>query len=125
MSDLSQVSLEGRISSYTMFLLLDCVETLQMFSEKEFAKQGFKLKPNQLYLLSSIKYAVRDLRKSTLLTGVSSQFSFGEDAEFLFKVLMLVVDRFGMDEERDKILDILKEFPSVMGLDLRKFGFKV
>lgn len=125
MIDLNTTSLEGRTSSHLMFLLLDCVETLQMVAEKEFAKNGLGLKPRQKALLNSIKYSVKDLRKTTLLTDLKFQAAFGEDAEFLFKIIMLVVDRVGKDPEKTKdLLEFLCGMSSTMSLNLNKFGVR-
>lgn len=126
MSKLDRVSLDGSTSSYVMFLLLDCVETLQMVAEKEFTAQGLGLKPSQKALLNSIKYAVKDLRKTTLLTNASSQQVFGDDADFMLKTIMLVVDRVGKDPERvEALMGLLCDMPSIMGLHLGKFGVRI
>ena len=122
-NEIKNVSKDGRMANYMIFILLDIVESLVIISEKESNKAGLQFKSREKILFNQIKYSVKDLRKTTTTISETSQEDFGDDADDIMKLIMMTIDRAGVNKQKfDLIINFIKSINPEMELNLRKFG---
>lgn len=122
-NEIKNVSKDGRMANYMIFILLDIVESLVDVSENECEKAGLQFKPKERILFNQIKYAVKDLRRNTITISEQSQQDFGDDADDMMKLIMMTIDRAGVNKNKfDMIINFIKSINPEMELNLRKFG---
>ena len=123
MNEVEKISIEGRISNNLIYLLSDAQEKLVMISEEENRRAGFEFHNREKDLMNRIKFANQDLRKVS--RRISSQEEFGESADELFNLIILLHDRIGQNKNKYKIVEkFLKSLNSEMGCRLFIFGIR-
>lgn len=100
---IEKISIEGRISNNLIYILSDVQEKLVMISEQENKRAGFKFNNREKDLMNRIKFANQDLRKVSI--KIESQEEFGENADELFKLIILLQDRIGQNKDKYKIVE--------------------
>ena len=119
----AKVSIEGRTADNLFHLLSDSVEMFGNVTEREIERQGLKFNKTTSALRNRLKYTCIDIRRNLLQTKMTTQEEFGEDADELYKLIVLYVDRVGDNKAKiDMVLKFIKSINSEMNMNLKKFG---
>jgi len=120
---IEKVSVEGRLANNLIFILCDIIETLHSVAEYEFQKAGLHLDAKTRNSLLQIKWAAKDLRRRTREVSDESQDNFGEEADTLLLLILLIIDRTGDGTNFTKyIKKHIDSFPSLYKIKLKMFG---
>lgn len=123
MANVEKVSKEGIIANNMIFYFCDFLETLIPLAEHEFAKANLKLDNRTKMYLNQIKWASHDMRKRTTETHLESQIIFGEEADIIKEMILVMIDRTGETNKiAEHFIKYMKSFPSLYKLKLSKFG---
>lgn len=122
-SRIEKVSQDGRTADLLIFFFADMIETCSILSEKEFAEAGLRVSPKVASLKLMMKYAAKDLRRVVKDLPQDQQDYFGHDADKLFKLILLAIDKTGHESNAiDNFINYIEKFDSKLGLNYRKFG---
>lgn len=117
------ISQDGKTADLLVFFFADMIETCSMIADREFGKAGLSVKPKIASLKLMLKYAAKDLRRTVIGLPDEEQDFFGDDADKLFKLLLLAIDRTGHGGNAlDVFINYIEKFDSKLGLNIKKFG---
>ena len=100
------------VKTNLLFTLIDVVETLLMEMEKDMRLRGRAMQYSMKRDFNTTIHGVRRLKSELKHIGMNVQEAFGYDADILYALLVLMVDRTGEDDmEAFKLYNYLKAMP--------------
>ena len=96
-----------------LFTLIDVVETLLMEMERDMRLRGRAMQYSMKRDFNTTIHGVRRLKAELKHIGMNVQEAFGNDADILYALLLLIVDRVGADDLiAFKLYNYIKAMPS-------------
>ena len=118
-----QISVEARLANNMAFMFSDYIETMLMVAESEFKTHGFALKHEHKRQFNALLSNSKKLKSIVSKIDEKKQFDWADDADRLFEIIMLSIDRVSHGgEEATKIIEFIKSMPSIENVNLKKFG---
>ena len=107
------------VKTNLLFTLIDVVETLLMEMEKDMRLRGRAMQYSMKRDFNTTIHGVRRLKAELKHIGMNVQEAFGNDADILYALLLLIVDRVGADDFiAFKLYNYIKAMPSGHHLEL-------
>lgn len=101
------------VETNLLFALVDVMETLLMDMEQEMLRHGRGLHYSLKRYFNQAMHGVRGVKAEVKHIAPDAQEAFGYDADILYALLVLTVDRTGEDDmEAFKLYNYLKAMPS-------------
>lgn len=115
MNEMDQLTLKTNL----LFSLVDVVETLLMEMEHDMRLQRREMHFSTKRNFNMAIRGVRGLKSLVKQTSEETQVAFGCDADILYALIMLIVDRTGEDDMKTfSLYNYIKAMPSVCGMKL-------
>lgn len=115
MNEIDQLTLKTNL----LFSLVDVVETLLMEMEHDMRLQRREMHFSTKRNFNMAIRGVRGLKSLVKQTSEETQVAFGCDADILYTLIMLIVDRTGEDDMKTfSLYNYIKAMPSVCGMKL-------
>lgn len=115
MNEIDQLTLKTNL----LFSLVDVVETLLMEMEHDMRLQRREMHFSTKRNFNMAIRGVRGLKSLVKQTSEETQVAFGCDADILYALIMLIVDRTGEDDMKTfSLYNYIKAMPSVCGMKL-------
>ena len=122
MTKIQNVSKEGRITNYLIYILADMLETIIPFAEREAAIAGLGFNKREKQLINQMKWVSKDLTKAVRRITLDSQSDFGETADNLLKIILLTMDRAGEKPEKlNMIIKFIESINSEENININRF----
>lgn len=107
------------VKTNLLFTLIDVVETLLMEMERDMRLRGRAMQYSMKRDFNTTIHGVRRLKAELKHIGMNVQEAFGNDADILYALLLLIVDRVGADDLiAFKLYNYIKAMPSSHHLEL-------
>lgn len=101
------------VKTNLLFTLIDVVETLLMEMERDMRLRGRAMQYSMKRDFNTTIHGVRRLKAELKHIGMNVQEAFGNDADILYALLLLIVDRVGADDLiAFKLYNYIKAMPS-------------
>lgn len=101
------------VKTNLLFTLIDVVETLLMEMERDMRLRGRTMQYSMKRDFNTTIHGVRRLKAELKHIGMNVQEAFGNDADILYALLLLIVDRVGADDLiAFKLYNYIKAMPS-------------
>ena len=101
------------VKTNLLFTLIDVVETLLMEMERDMRLRGRAMQYCMKRDFNTTIHGVRRLKAELKHIGMNVQEAFGNDADILYALLLLIVDRVGADDLiAFKLYNYIKAMPS-------------
>lgn len=110
-----------RINTITniVFVLADVLEANLINMQEEFKKNGFELRNEVKRNFNAALYNIKKLRKEINHCGTETQENYGNDADMLNAMMLMIIDRCGDDDMfHFKLYNYIKSFPSKLNLGI-------
>ena len=115
MNEIDQLTLKTNL----LFSLVDVVETLLMEMVHDMRLQRREMHFSTKRNFNMAIRGVRGLKSLVKQTSEETQVAFGCDADILYALIMLIVDRTGEDDMKTfSLYNYIKAMPSVCGMKL-------
>ena len=110
-----------RINTITniVFVLADVLEANLINMQEEFKKNGFELRHEVKRNFNAALYNIKKLRKEINHCRIETQENYGNDADMLNAMMLMIIDRCGDDDMfHFKLYNYIKSFPSKLNLGI-------
>ena len=110
-----------RINTITniVFVLADVLEANLINMQEEFKKNGFELRHEVKRNFNAALYNIKKLRKEINHCRTETQENYGNDADMLNAMMLMIIDRCGDDDMfHFKLYNYIKSFPSKLNLGI-------
>lgn len=105
------------IKTNLLFTLVDVEETLLMNMERDMKRQGRELRFDIKRNFNMAIRGVRGLKSVVKEVDEKVQHTFGYDADIIYALLMIILDRMGDDDMKAfKLYNYIKAMPSMFNL---------
>ena len=102
-----------------VYALADVLETNLMDLESAYRKEGFALRQDAKRQYNTAIHAIRRIKGDVDKCSADTQDMFGDDADILNALLLMMIDRCGNDDMfAFKLFNYIKAFPSRLGMNL-------
>lgn len=102
-----------------VFVLADVLESNLINMQEEFKKNGFELRHEAKRYFNTALANIKKLRREVDRCSESTQDNFGNDADMLNAMILMIIDRCGDDDLfHFKLYNYIKSFPSKLNLNI-------